>query len=322
MRVAFDAICLGDGPITGVGRSFLNGLAEYAAEWPDDMVVLAPDGGDRSELPDIECVRAPRGALRRQRGLPSLLRDLRADLLHSSVAAVPLRAPCPTVATVHDLPWLHPESGERSTWWRRFATRRALRSASVVIAPSQFTLEAAAQLVGCRDKLRRIPHTTTPRQPPDTAARTGPFLVLGDDRARKNRARVRAGHRLAQQRDPSLPTLRFIGPPDDFVSETEKARLLCSCRAVVACSLYEGFGMPVLEALAHGAPLICSDLPPHREITDAISDSAARYVDPTSIDAIADALAKPIAASPIPPPTTIAPAWRLIHQQALDCRSP
>ena len=317
MRIAFDAVCLGDGPITGVARSFLNGLETYASRWSDDMLVLVPDGTDPSGLPDVRIVHAPRGAWRRQRALPKLLRELKADVLHSSVASVPLRAPCPTIATVHDLPWMHAESGERSTWWRRFATVRALRAASAVIAPSMFTLEAAARILGSRARLHHIPHTTkTPEPIADPPGRTGPFLVLGDDRPRKNRARVHEAHRLAQQRHADLPDIRFVGPPGDYVSEAEKARLLRTCRAVVSCSLYEGFGMPVLEALAHGAPLLCSDIPPHREIA---GDSAI-YADPHSGASIAEGMARVLATTPATKAPPEPPPWRVIHERLQDSR--
>ncbi|MCA8976037.1 MAG: glycosyltransferase [Planctomycetes bacterium] len=311
MKIVFDAICLGDGRVTGVARSFLNGLHAYAARYAADMIVLVPDGADHGELPTVEIAAGPRGAVRRQRVLPRLLRDCNADLLHSSVASVPLRARCPTIATVHDLPWLHDESGERSNWWRRFATTRALRAAAAVIAPSRFTLEAAAKILGDRSRLHHIPHTTrAPATIGDARERTGPLLVLGDDRPRKNRARVRQAHRLARQRVADLPELRFVGPPHDYVAEVEKERLLRTCRAVVACSLYEGFGMPVLEALAHGAPLICSDIPPHREIAGA----AARYVDPRDVESIANGLiAEPVPHDGPMPGRPIAACWRSVH---------
>jgi hypothetical protein len=311
MRVAFDAICLADGPVTGVGRAFLNGLWPYAAHWPGDVLVLVPPGADREELPAVELVAAPRGAVRRQLRLPALLRELHADLLHSPVAAVPLRAPCPTIATVHDLPWLHAGSGERATAWRRFATARALGAATAIIAPSRFTLAAAARLLGGEEKLHLVPHTVPPPAPAPPTERTGPFLVLGDDRPRKNRQRVRQAHALARQRQPALPGLRFVGPPDDYVSETAKGVLLRTCRAVVACSLYEGFGLPVLEALAHGAPVICSDLPPHREIA---GDQAA-YVDPRDVAGIAARLLDVPPPGRLPAPgTPMHEAWRRLHE--------
>ena len=287
MKVVFDGACLGDGPITGVGRSFLNGIEAYARLGGRQCVLLVPERAALPTLDHVQLVRAPRGAVRRQLGLPRLLRQLGASLLHSSVAAVPLRAPCPTIATAHDLPWMHPELGEASTPWRRFATRRALAAASTVLAPSRFTAEDVRRLLGERcPPLQVVAHGTRLGPAPDptaTRARCGPLLVLGDDRPRKNRERVRQAHARAAGRCSGLPPLRFVGPPDDYVDEAEKVRLLRTCRAVVQCSLFEGFGMPVLEALAHGAPVLCADIPPFREI----AGTAALFVDPVEVEAIA-----------------------------------
>lgn len=271
MLIAFDGICLGDGPPTGVARAFLTGLAAYAALGTNDCALLLPPNASDPRLPGVRAVAAPRGRLRRQLALPRLLRTLRADVLHSPVAAVPLRAPCPTIATVHDLPWLHAEAGETTTAWRRFATVRSLRAAAAVLAPSQFTARDAAALLGdaAAARVRVVPHGTRCGPPPDAeslAARRGPFLALGDDRPRKNRALLVRAHARAQQLRPDLPPLQFVGPPDAFVDEAQKAQLLADCRALVHPSRCEGFGLPALEGLAHGAPVVCSDLPPHREI--------------------------------------------------------
>jgi glycosyltransferase involved in cell wall biosynthesis len=286
VRIVFDGICLGDGPVTGVARSFLHGLVAYAAQFPGDLVLLLPDGARPPDLDGVRCAAAPRGALRRQLLLPRLLRALGADLLHSPVAAVPLRAPCPTIATVHDLPWLDPTSGERTPLRRRLATRASLRAASAVLAPSQHTLAAARTLVADAARLHHVPHGLPPLAGTAAGPRDGPFLVLGDDRPRKNRARVAAAHVLAARADAELPPLRFVGPPRDYVDEAEKARLLRTCRAVVQCSLFEGFGMPVLEALQAGAPVVCSDIAPFRELA---GDDAV-FADPRRIPSIAAAL--------------------------------
>ena len=287
--VAFDGVCLGDGPPTGVGRAFLDGLQEYVGRADADCVLLMPAGATQPTISGLRCVDAPRGRLRRQRELPRLLHEVGADLLHSSVAAVPLRAPCPTIATVHDLPWLHPEAAERSSWWRRFATRRSLRSATRVIAPSTMSAQDARRCLGdgCA-KVELVPHgVAAPALPPlDEDRRAGPLLILGDDRPRKNRTRLIAALEEIPRDD--RPTLRFVGPPDDYVTEHEKHDLLRTCRGVVHVSRFEGFGLPVLEALAHGAPLLCADLSPLREIAGDV----AAYVDPDDTRAIAEGLAK------------------------------
>lgn len=270
MLIAFDGACLCDGPPTGVARAFLTALSAYAALGVADCVLLLPPGAPDPELAGVRAVPAPRGALRRQLGLPGLLRSLRVRVLHSPVASVPLRAPCPTIATVHDLPWAHPEAGERCRLRRRLATLLALRAATVVLAPSQFTAgDVQAWGLARQPQVRVVPHGTVRGPQPDapsSARRSGPFLVLGDDRPRKNHPRVRAAHARARAACAGLPELDFVGPPQRFVDEAEKARLLQRCRAVVHLSRFEGFGLPVLEGLAHGAPVLCSDLPPHREI--------------------------------------------------------
>lgn len=295
MIVAFDGICFGDGPMTGVGRSFVNTLHAYAARDDATCVLLLPCDAHVDVPGSVRVVEAPRGALRRQRQLPRLLRSLQADVLHSSVAAVPLRATCPTIATAHDLPWLHPELPETSSAWRQFATRRSLRSASRIVCPSTMTSRDVAELLGpSHPRIETVLHGTQPGSEPTapaTDARGGPLLVLGDDRPRKNRQRLEAAHELARQEQPDLPALQFCGPPEHYVDEPTKHDLLRSCRALVHVSHFEGFGMPVLEGLAHGAPVVCSDLPPHREIaTDGHGRDLALFVDPFSIEEIAAGL--------------------------------
>ena len=132
-----------------------------------------------------------------------------------------------------------------------------------------------------------MPHgVPQPERPAPKADLRGPFLVLGDDRPRKNRARIRAAHAIARQRSSTLPDLQFVGPPDRWVSEAAKTALLRSCRALVHASLFEGFGLPVVEAMAHGVPVICSlaaSLP-------EASGGAALLVDPRNVDALALAM--------------------------------
>jgi hypothetical protein len=324
VTVVFDGGCLGDGPITGVARSFLTGLRAYRALANGRVVLLLPPRAVDPVFAGVEVTVAPAGAWRRQRELPRLLRTLQARVLHSPVAAVPLLAPCPTIATVHDLPWRHRAAGERTPLWRRFATRCALRAATAVLSPSQFTLDAARAVAGRRARLLLVPHgTPLPASVPDPAARNGPLLALGDDRPRKNRARVRAGCNLARQRCRDLPELCFAGPPGNFVDEADKAQLLLGCRLLVQGSLFEGFGLPVLEGLANGAPVVCSDLAPFREI----AGDAAVYVDPRDPASIADGVARVhadaalrsrlAAAGPARAaafsPESVAVAWRTLH---------
>ena len=193
--IAFDGVCLGDGPATGVGRAFLDGLRAFAASGDEECVLLAPACAEVTDLPGVRRVTAPRGRLRRQRQLPGLLRALGADLLHSSVAAVPLRAPCPTIATVHDLPWFHPELGERPSWWRRFATARGLRSAARVLAPSTMTMRDARRLLGRDgDRVALVPHGAPEATTATSEDRRDGPLLLEEPNPRSAKVSSRVNH--------------------------------------------------------------------------------------------------------------------------------
>jgi glycosyltransferase involved in cell wall biosynthesis len=188
------------------------------------------------------------------------LRRLRADVLHSPVAAVPLRGRVPSIATVHDLPWLHADSGERAPLRQRLATQFSLRAAAVVLAPSRFTAAAANALVLPTRPVRVVPHATPPPADAPLASdrRAGPLLALGDDRPRKNRERVQRAIAVARRECDAVPAACFAGHPYNVVDDEAKASLLRGCRALLHVSLYEGFGLPVLEGLAHGIPVLCS----------------------------------------------------------------
>lgn len=289
MRVAFDGAVLAAGPITGVGRAFLTALAAYVERADGPVVLLLPPQADAGLAPaGVEVVPAPLGALSRQTALPRLLRRLGVDLLHSPVAAVPLRAPCPTIATVHDLAWYGPLQRGAGPW-ARIATRLSVRAATAVLVPSRFTLRCLEHWLGRRRprRVEIVPHgVAAPDQPARREDLRGPFLVLGDRRRRKNRSRVLAAHRLARARCATLPELCFLGPPDAYVDEDTKLARLRSCRALVHASLFEGFGLPVLEAMAHGVPVICAAAASLPEV----GDRAVLYVDPEDVDAIAAAM--------------------------------
>lgn len=327
MKVAFDGAPLDDGTALGVATAFLTGLRAYAERWPDDAVLLLPSGSKDPAVKGLAVVEAPRGAWRRQWHLPRLLRRLRADVLHSPVAAVPLRSRVPSIATVHDLPWLHASSGERAPLRQRLATRLALRAATIVMAPSRFTAEAANGLVPRTRAVRVVPHATPLPASPTVYVeqRNGPLLALGDDRPRKNRLRVQNAIAIARRECEAVPAACFAGHPYNVVDEAAKDALLRGCRALLHVSLYEGYGLPVLEGLAHGIPVLCSELPPHREI----ADDDALFVDPRDEIALPRAIVRictdtdlrarlaangPRRAAQFAP-AVLASTWRSLHEE-------
>ncbi|GEK21487.1 glycosyltransferase family 4 protein [Cellulomonas xylanilytica] len=215
----------------------------------------------------------------------------------------------PSVVTVHGVAsrWISSARNARqeSVWRRRVA--RAIAGTDHVITVSESSADDVAAIFGiARDSLTVIPHgvdTASLRTPvglPAHLATTLPeefLLYVGNIEPRKNLVELVRAHAA----DPSLPPLVVAGRPawnsEDamraiadaprvtylgFVAESEKVALIQACTAFVFPSLYEGFGLPVLEALAAGAPVITSDrgsLPevagPSRMLTSLDADGIA-----------------------------------------------
>jgi glycosyltransferase involved in cell wall biosynthesis len=267
------------------------------------------------------------GGVRKQLRLPGLLRELDAAVFHSPVAALPVRARCPMVATIHDVPWYARERlAEKGCGWRhRLAVRIAARRADAIVVPSRATAQDVLRSCGGA-RVRVIHHgVALPAAPAAPEQLRGPFLVLGDDRPRKNLTRVEAAHAQARAMDPELPDLELCGPVHGYVTEAEKVKLLRSCRALLHLSLFEGFGLPVLEAFGHGLPVVCSD----RGSLPEVAGDAALIVDPTDVGAMAQAMvrihradelrgqlrARGLERAATLIPETSAAGWRALHAE-------
>lgn len=292
--VAFDGSVLGAGPPTGVARAFLTTLRAFAASGGERCVLLLPDRAPRTELPPgVEVIASPRAALGKQLAWPRLLRRLGARLLHSPVAAPPCRLPCPRVVTVHDLPWrAQPRlpRGDAPRLRHRLALHASARAAAAILVPSLATADDLRRELPAEAgaRVHVVPHGVPPTEPAAFRDLTGDLLVLGDDRPRKNRARVAEAHARARCSDPRVPALRFVGPPDAFVTEAEKDALLRRATGLVHLSLHEGFGLPVLEAMARGVPVLCSN---HGALAE-LAGGAALLADPRDVGAMAEAIVR------------------------------
>jgi glycosyltransferase involved in cell wall biosynthesis len=294
--IVFDGSVLGAGPQTGVGGSFLTTLQAYVPIAARPCVLLLPAKAVnatelRQQIPGLHIEsRIPSGRIRKRQYLRHYARQCNAALFHSPVVALPKRLDCPSVATVHDIPWLHPELRREpgSRWSQRLALRQTIRSADALIVPSQATREDLLRATSTlEDKIETIPHGVLwpAEEAPETSS-DRPFLVLGDARPRKNLERLSAAHAIAKDRDAELPDLRFVGPDHGYVQDAEKWVILRSSRALLHLATLEGFGIPVLEALAHGIPVVCSN----QTSLPEVAGDAALLVDPRNVNAIADAM--------------------------------
>jgi glycosyltransferase involved in cell wall biosynthesis len=211
-----------------------------------------------------------------------------ADVLHCPTYRGPLRSRLPFVVTVHDLAVLrHPDAFNR--WTRTYSPRvvpRVLEAARRVIAVSEFTRRELVELLDVPDeKIRVVPNAVEAQFTRDGPAAEGDYvLAVGTLEPRKNLQRLAEA---ARRTDVELRVVgargwggvqvggngvRWLGE----VSDAELARLYRGARCVAYPSLYEGFGIPVLEAMACGAPVVTT----RGTAMEEVADGAAVLVDP------------------------------------------
>jgi glycosyltransferase involved in cell wall biosynthesis len=197
------------------------------------------------------------------------------DLLHHPLPAWSSGFRGPQVITVHDLAFLRvPECfNARFRVVAGVRHRAAARRAAAVIAVSEATAADA------RSRWAVDPVVALHGPGQAIASNRGEarhFLYVGDEEPRKNLARLREA-----ARDAPLPLVEARG-----VSEAELADLHRHAAALVIPSLHEGFGLPALEAMAAGTPVLAARTAGLAEVCG----DAARYCDPRDVGSIAAAL--------------------------------
>jgi glycosyltransferase involved in cell wall biosynthesis len=225
---------------------------------------------------------------------PKLRAD--ADVLHCPTFRGPLLARQPLVVTVHDLGVLrHPEWFNRWTsTYSRLAVPRVVAAAARVIAVSEFTKRELMSLLRVPErKIRVVPNGVEEVFTPDGPSADGDYvLAVGTLEPRKNLARI------ARAFDGELRVVGVRGwggvdPPPNVtwlgdVADEELAALYRGARCLVYASLYEGYGIPVAEALACGCPIVTS----RGSAMEEIAGDQATYVDPTNVESIRDGIAQ------------------------------
>jgi len=323
--VGFDATTL-TGQISGVGGYTARLLQALCGEVGrgvfEKLIVLSNREVTPPRAPAVEAFarrRFPVRSVWMQLVLPGILKETRPEVVHFTNYLAPVLTDVPFVVSFHDMSLtLLPEA---HTLKKRLLTASLIptvaRRARRILVPSESTRRDVARLLPVDPgRIRLVPYAASPIYRPRSddaplphGVRPPYFLYVGTVEPRKNLARtLRAFARVAR----ALPDHRFVivgqagwkyaevlkeaRRPDladrvvlsGYVLESELPALYNRATALVYPSLYEGFGLPVVEAMACGTPVLTSD----GSSLSEVAGGAALLVDPLREDALAGALVR------------------------------
>jgi alpha-1,3-rhamnosyl/mannosyltransferase len=236
------------------------------------------------------------------------------DVFHATNFIAPPSRKVPIVVTVHDIGFVHhPEAVTPDV--RRMARLlpAILRRAAAIITVSDFTCqELVSWLPDVADKVTVVHNGSharaAPAAPPDAAEKTPPYaLMLGTLEPRKNLTLALDALRILRRRGvdlrlvlaggrsnlldiPALLRKRGLGEPEvtrtGYLDDARVAALLAGARTLVFPSLYEGFGMPLLEGMEAGVPVVAV----RAGATPETVGDAGLLVEPGDAEGFADAM--------------------------------
>jgi glycosyltransferase involved in cell wall biosynthesis len=274
-------------------------IDRYAHRWPNVTI--------RKTLPHTPLVRIPLT-------LAAELRRRPIDILHVQYTAPPL-APCDTVVMIHDLSFEHiPETFKRRSWMQlRLTVRRTARSASHILTDSEYSRQDILRTYRLPpERVTTTPLAASSRFKPvhdrgvlDKYGISGDYiLAVGSIQPRKNIARLIRGYTHSD----NAPRLVIVGKRawlfedtiraaaissandkilfTGYVPERELAALYTGALCFAYPSYFEGFGIPLLEAMRCGTPTITSD----RTCFPEVVGDASLIIDPFDEESIAAGL--------------------------------
>jgi glycosyltransferase involved in cell wall biosynthesis len=239
------------------------------------------------------------------------------DVLFVPSHVLPLKHPSKTIITIHDIGFERfPECYQKTElWYQHWACDFAVKKASYIIVPSEFTKqELRAVFKAPAEKIIVIPHgidldfwSQVPSEKElkerreKYNLRENYCIFLGRLEAKKNIRRLIEAWQIANlegidlflagmnnnQMGKFINSLQLKQVKNPGWLPREDLRILLhGAKALFFPSLYEGFGLPLLEAMAAGVPLLVSDIPVHHEIVQ----EAALFVDPFSLNSIVEGI--------------------------------
>lgn len=287
-------------------------VERYSRMAPDARVASGP----------IAIAHRPARLAWEQTGLPLLAQQVEADIVHCPYYSMPLRPGKPTVVTIHDLtyfsePELH--NAVKATFYKS-ATRTSLHRASRLIVPSKATRDELVHLLGAdatnidvayhgvdQERFHRPSEAERQRIQGRLGLHGKPYIAfLGALEPRKNVPDLIRGYIKAVENLPDPPALVLAGSGGweeevdaalaavpshlrvvrpGFLRASDLPGYLGSALIVAFPSRGEGFGLPVLEAMACGAPVLTT----HRTSLPEVGGEAVAYTEP-DVESVAGSL--------------------------------
>lgn len=312
MRIGIDCRKVADFGIGTYIRGLTHALIEIQAT--DTFVLFAPSAlhsllpaSDRTELVDST---APHYSARELISLGAAAGERRLDLFHAPHYVVPFTR-IPLVVTIHDLIHLRlPSSRWMDRSYARWMIGRAVRKSRAILTVSDAVRAEIARTYPGSDS--RIVVTPNGVDPVFSSVRSGSdrssldaldivpdgyFLFVGNRKPHKNLGRLLAAWNTVRSLHPALRLVLAGGDWSDtplppaalatgLVPAAQLAALYRNALALVQPSIDEGFGLPLVEAMASGTPVICSDIAALREV----AAGACALIDPFDRETISAAM--------------------------------
>jgi glycosyltransferase involved in cell wall biosynthesis len=324
MKIAFDLRRIGNPGIGRYMKCLTESMVAHAPEH-EYLLIMPPGGENLVDAPKAEKIspRLKYYSVREQIELPRILSRRKIDLLHSPHFLLPLVRSCPAVATIHDVIYLACRQDLPSRAGRiyyRAMMNACARLATRIITDSEYSRKEIVHYLradpakieviypGVDPGFCRI---TDSAQLDAVRARYGIdrdyVLCVGIYKPRKNHAGLLQAFRrlldggshaqlvIAGPMTEGEPLLRQLAAElgiaehvvfTGFVDEPELRALYSAARVCACPSFYEGFGFTVLEAMACGAPVVCSSAASLPEV----AGEAALYFDPHNPEEMASQL--------------------------------
>lgn len=251
-------------------------------------------------------VSAPFLSLKEIVALPPILKEHRADLYHSPSFSSLLHAPCPWVVTIHDLNHLHFGSLSKKIYYGIVLKSFALRAKRVLTVSEFSRIEIAQWLNQSPQDIEVVYNALSPifsikAVPASLSPELGLkpqsyFLSISHHTKNHKNSQIlwKAYREARKKKDGLFPLVlntRMADLPAEFqnmpglitlgrVADAELPGLIQNARLLLFPSLYEGFGLPPLEAAILGLPIRVSDIPAHREALRDFASPQVKYLNP------------------------------------------